>query len=63
MAMAIQTLEDERMESSQMPLLVLSEEVVFCPHPTLSQSPSGTLRRERGLPSPSGRAGDEGNLF
>src|SRR5688500_12252623 len=29
MAMAIQTLEDERMESSQMPLLVLSEEVIF----------------------------------
>jgi hypothetical protein len=28
-AIAIQTLEDERMESSQMPLLVLSEEVIF----------------------------------
>jgi len=54
MAIVIRTLEDERMESSQMPLLVLSEEVVFCPHPTLSQ-------RERETPFPiGGRAGDEG---
>jgi len=32
MAIVIQTLEDERMVS-YVPLLVLSEEVFFCPHP------------------------------
>jgi hypothetical protein len=45
MAIAIQTLEDER-TVSYVPLLVLSEEVIFYPHPTLSQR---------------GRAGNEGN--
>jgi len=48
MAIVIQTLEDERMESSQMPLLILSEEVVFLPSsPTL-------LPKEKRVPSPFG---------
>jgi len=46
MAIAIRTLEDER-TVSYVPLLVLSEEVIFLTL-TLALSP----KRERGLPSP-----------
>ena len=56
MAVAIQTLEDERMVS-YVPLLVLSEEVIFLPSsPTLP--PKG-----KGVPSPMEEGRGEGTLL